>query len=91
MVFWFLWSNERARMGTFYLASQPASHVAQTLRVRRGMFVCVCLEEESQDLSSQMFSSGLFVVHDATAGGQHNVTAIWHNKAIVNNNTGAKQ
>ena len=32
------------------------------------------LEEESEDLSSKMFPSGFFVVHDAAGSGHHDVT-----------------
>ena len=32
------------------------------------------LEEKSKDLASQMFSSGLFVVHDSTRGCHDDVT-----------------
>merc|ERR1712048_1049112 len=31
------------------------------------------LEEESQDLSSEMLPPGLLVVHDSPRGGQHHV------------------
>ena len=34
------------------------------------------LEEEAQDLSSQMFSPGLLMVHDAAGGGHHNVAKL---------------
>lgn len=38
------------------------------------------LEEEAEDLASQMLPAGLLVIHDATAGGQHDVTAHGQNK-----------
>lgn len=36
--------------------------------------VCYILEKESKDFASCVFSSGLFMVHDASWGGQHNVS-----------------
>lgn len=33
------------------------------------------LKEKSQNFSTQVFSPSLFMIHDATAGGQHNITA----------------
>lgn len=37
--------------------------------------VLYILEKESKDFASCVFPSGLFVVHDASWGGQHNVSA----------------
>lgn len=36
--------------------------------------VLYILEKESEDFASCVFPSGLFVVHDASWGGQHNVS-----------------
>ena len=33
----------------------------------------MCSEEESEDFSSEMFSSGFFVIHDAAGGGHDDV------------------
>merc|ERR1719211_1012353 len=41
------------------------------------------LEEKSKDLASQMFSSGLFVVHDSTRGCHDDVTELTRRQKIV--------
>merc|ERR1712222_185165 len=41
------------------------------------------LEEESQDLSSEMLPPGLLVVHDAPGGGQHNVAELSGGQEVV--------
>ena len=41
------------------------------------------LEEESEDLSSQMFSSGLFMVHDAAGCGHDDVPELTRGQQVV--------
>lgn len=43
-------------------------------------FVISYLKEETQNFASEMFSSGFFVIHDTSAGSQHNVSAKNRNK-----------
>ena len=41
------------------------------------------LEEESENFSSQMFSSGFFVVHNPAGSGHHNVSKLSGWKQVV--------
>lgn len=41
------------------------------------------LEEEAEDLASQVFSPGLLVVHDAARGGEHDVAKLTGGQQIV--------
>jgi len=43
----------------------------------------MALEEEAEDLASQMFSSGLLVVHNAARGGEHNVAKLTGGQQII--------
>lgn len=51
------------------------------------MFIVVVLfinlEEETQNLSSQVFSSGFFVIHNTAGGGQNNITELTGGQQIV--------
>lgn len=47
--------------------------------------VLYILEKESKDFASCVFPSGLFVVHDASWGGQHNVSVETKVSTLTNN------
>lgn len=41
------------------------------------------LEEEAQNLASQMFSSGLFMIHNTAGGGQNNIAKLTRGQQVV--------